>query len=328
MRVKRLQSAGLMELFRDLVLRSRDESWRPPAASLFERLIGPAETAGWLSDADHLMLVPHGVLHELPFAALLREEQGVGKKQSGGEPLVARYRLTYLPSATALTVARIADSVEGTVLALAPDSTTLPFTRQETTRVAAHFDQPKVIVGHVATAQSLKQLAPGFRVLHLATHGYFNPRSPLLSGLELEPGGGEDGRLETHEILGLGLAADLVTLSACSSALGGGLVDDVPVGGEWVGLSRAFLTAGSKAILATLGRVEDRSTMEFMEGFYARRNERSGEGEAMALAAVQRRMSRLNGEAAHPYFWAPFVLMRGESPARDRKTGSVVRAGE
>ena len=65
-------------------------------------------------------------------------------------------------------------------------------------------------------------------MLHLATHGEFNSFNPLMSGLELEADALDDGLLQIHEILGLRLDADLVTLSACETALGSGYFTDVP----------------------------------------------------------------------------------------------------
>ena len=90
------------------------------------------------------------------------------------------------------------------------------------------------------------------------THGYFNARNPLLSGLELEPDGANDGRLEVHEILGLSLDADLVTLSACETGMGSGYFNEIPSGDEFVSLTRAFLLAGSRSVLATLTPREER----------------------------------------------------------------------
>ena len=105
-------------------------------------------------------------------------------------------------------------------------------------------------------------------VLHLATHGQFNKLNPLLSGLELEADGIDDGMLQVHEVLGLRLNADLVTLSACDTALGSGHLAMVPAGDEFVGMTRAFLSAGSSSVVATLWEVDDRSSGKLMRRFY------------------------------------------------------------
>lgn len=143
-------------------------------------------------------------------------------------------------------------------------------------------------------------------MIHLATHGYFNKLNPLLSGVELEPDRREDGRLEVHEILSLELKAHLVTLSACDTALGSGYFADVPAGEDFVGLTRAFMFAGSPSVLASLWEVNDRSTLRFMRAFY--RHQTSAD-KVLALAQAQREFRARMGRYSHPYFWAPFVLV-------------------
>src|SRR5207302_10444138 len=110
----------------------------------------------------------------------------------------------------------------------------------------------------------------GYGVLHLATHAVFSKFNPMLSALDLEPGGSEDGKLQVHEILDLRLNASLVTLSACDTARASGYFSEAPAGGELVGLTHAFLFAGSRSVLATLWEVDDQSTARLMRGFYSR----------------------------------------------------------
>lgn len=109
-----------------------------------------------------------------------------------------------------------------------------------------------------------------------------------------------------HEILGLRLTAGLVVLSACDTALGGGYFAEVPSGDDIVGLTRAFLFAGSPSVVASLWAVNDRSTMGLMSGFYGKLG---GEDKATALAASQRDLVARGGRYSHPYFWAAFVLV-------------------
>ena len=108
-----------------------------------------------------------------------------------------------------------------------------------------------------------------------------------------------------HEIMDLRIRANLVTLSACDTALGSGYFTEVPAGDDFVGLTRAFLFAGSAAVMASRWEVNDRSTLHFMRHFYG------GLGQtdpASALAKAQRHLRQSGGEYDHPYFWAPFVV--------------------
>jgi len=162
-----------------------------------------------------------------------------------------------------------------------------------------------LLVGSRATESLFKRFADRYDVIHLATHGYFNKLNPLLSGVVLEPDAENDGRLEVHEILELKLNAELVTLSACDTALGSGYFAEVPAGDDLVGLTRAFLFAGSPSVLASLWEVNDRSAVQLMHSFYSQL--RNGD-KAAALAKAQREM-RARGLYRHPYYWGAFTLV-------------------
>ena len=159
-------------------------------------------------------------------------------------------------------------------------------------------------------------------MLHLATHGVFNKVNPLLSGLELEADVDNDGLLQVHEVLGLRLHADLVTLSACETALGSGYFAEVPAGDEFVGMTRAFLAAGSSSVVATLWDVDDRASVTLMPRFYERLKQSSAtESTADSLTRAQREL-HASKALAHPYYWAPFVVVGPMSrirPPRDRR---------
>jgi CHAT domain-containing protein len=157
-----------------------------------------------------------------------------------------------------------------------------------------------------ASEEAFRRLAPTYGVLHLATYGVLNTHNPLFSYVDLAPGGGEDGRLEVHEVFGLDLDGQLVVLSACQTALGSGALADVPNGDDWLGLTRAFLHAGAARVVATLWAVEDRSTADLMERFYGQRA--AGMDDTTALADAQRSLLAANA-TQHPFHWAGVVLV-------------------
>lgn len=196
------------------------------------------------------------------------------------------------------------------MLVVAPARSGLIHVAEESAAITALF-QPRaeLLAGDKATESAFKDVAGNYQYLHLATHGYFNKLNPLLSGLQLESDDTDDGLLEVHEILGLSLESDLVTLSACATGLGSGFITEIPAGDDFVGLTRAFLQAGSDSVLATLWEVDDRSTVNFMKDFY-RRLGASGvsNSKAVALANAQREL-RASSEYGHPNYWAPFVLV-------------------
>jgi CHAT domain-containing protein len=190
---------------------------------------------------------------------------------------------------------------------MAPANTRLLYTQRESQSISEFFpNQHTLLLGSHATESSFKRLGDRYDVIHFATHGYFNKLNPLLSGLVLEPDGNEDGRLEVHEILRLRLNAQLVTLSACDTALGGGYFAEVPAGDDLVGLTQAFLFAGSPTVLASLWEVNDRSAVRLMQSFYRQLRQTD---KAAALAKAQRDMRVRGGRYVHPYFWGAFVLV-------------------
>lgn len=289
-----------VDTLRDLMLHKNTNEWEPPAAGLYRILIAPVEDAGWLQGVKQLYIIPHAILHYVPFAAL---------KQTANvrsHLLIDDYVLAYLPAAAILVSADQPARSSNSVLAMAPSSTRLQYTQRESQSVSDLFPrQHMLLLGARATESSFKRLAKNYDVIHLATHGYFNKLNPLLSGVMLEKDAQNDGRLEVHEILELKLKAELVTLSACDTALGSGYFAEVPAGDDLVGLTRAFMFAGSPSVLASLWEVNDRSAAQLMRNFYGHRRDSD---KATALAQAQREM-RARGLYRHPYYWGAFTLV-------------------
>jgi CHAT domain-containing protein/Tfp pilus assembly protein PilF len=293
-----------VELLRDLIDTIDSDAWQKPAASLSNLLITPAETKGLLTGITELIVVPHDVLNYLPFAVLHANR---GTRQAF---LTEEFVIAVAPSAAwLLRPARMRNPDSDRVVSLAPGNSRLKFAIPEAKRVAALFAPMSVmLLGSRATETRLKATADQYDIIHLATHGFFNHTNPLFSGVQLEADDENDGRLEVHEVMGLHLKTRLVTLSACDTALGGGDFSEIPAGDEFVGLSRAFLEAGSEAVLASLWKVNDRSTLTMMGQLYQALKTHSG---PQALTLAQRAMIG-NPLYRHPFYWAPFVLFGGE----------------
>ncbi len=305
--VGRPDLARLVELARG-TLESRgsvrgDSLWRSPLRRLHEYLIAPIDASGLLAGAKRLIFVPHAELHYLPFAALLDP----GSRRY----LVQRFELAQTPSASvwlALGNRRKGRASAG-ALALAPRPDALPASLGEVRAIARLTGSgTTVLTGAAASESAFRREAPSRRVLHLAGYGVLNKQNPLFSYVEFGPDAAHDGRLEVHEVFGLDLAADLIVLSACQTALGSGALADVPAGDDWVGLSRAFLHAGAARVVATLWSVEDRATGALMEEFY--RGLAAGAEPERALAEAQRELLRLPA-TGHPFHWAGFVVVGG-----------------
>ncbi len=195
------------------------------------------------------------------------------------------------------------------MLAIAPAPVLLPGSLAEVNAIGAAYGMDAdILTGAAASKSEVLRRAPEYGVLHIASYGVLNRRNPLFSYVELAPAGRADGRLEVHEVFGIGLNARLVVLSACQTAVGSGLIADVPAGDEWVSLSRAFLVAGARRVVASLWLVEDRATGDLMGTFHQRIA--AGAAPSAALGAAQRAMLAQPGRS-HPFYWAGFVVVGG-----------------
>lgn len=151
----------------------------------------------------------------------------------------------------------------------------------------------------------VKHAMNGYRVIHLAAHGILDSQRPRLSSVLLSQfsaeGQTQDGYLRLQDIFGLKLNSDLIVLSGCETALGR------EIRGEGlVGLTRGFMYAGAKAVVASLWRVDDAATAEFMRQFYFAMME-NNEHPSAALRYAKLEIAR-DRKWRNPYFWAAFIL--------------------
>ncbi|MCK5923809.1 MAG: CHAT domain-containing protein, partial [Methylococcales bacterium] len=204
----------------------------------YDQLIAPI--AELLTPYRRLTVVPHDILHYLPFHAF----------HDGQDYLLATYQINYLPNAGVLAYIGQKPTATRPLLALGYSAAgALPHTVSEVTAIA-EIMEGTVYVEAEATLACLKTEASQYRALHLATHGDFRADNPLFSGLTFA-----DGQLTTLDVFNLRLQASLVTLSACQTGryvVGGG--------DELLGLSRAFLYAGTASLVLSLWQVNDAVT--------------------------------------------------------------------
>jgi CHAT domain-containing protein len=155
-----------------------------------------------------------------------------------------------------------------------------------------------------------------YRILHIATHGLLNAERPQFTGLVLSLIGNksEDGFLRTDEVFNLRLGSPLVMLSACETGLG------KEKRGEGVmGLTRAFMYAGSPTVGVSLWSVADKSTADLMADFYRRllvpaagstAGATSTTGVSASSAMREAQLAMIAGKKySAPFYWAPFVLV-------------------
>jgi len=191
----------------------------------------------------------------------------------------------------------------------------LPGAEVEARAVALRFHATP-LVGAAASKGEVLQRLPNAALVHLATHGLLDQTTGgYQSALALAPKNGDSGFLTTLEIENLKLNADLVVLSACDTGRGSISGDGI------LGLSRAFLTAGTPSLLVSLWSIADSPTAYLMDRFYQRLQQ--GQNKAQSL-----RGSMLDTMQKHPApgDWAAFTLL-GEAavaPGSHSITGDAV----
>ena len=254
------------------------------ARELYDALLGPVRHR---LRGNHLLIVPHGNLHSLPFQALF----------DGRQYLIDSFSISYAPSATVFRLCQTrSTNRNGGALVLGIPDAAAPVVLDEVRNVAQTIPQSELFLGEAASANLLRVKGQQSRLIHIATHGYFRQDNPMFSGIRLG-----DGILSLYDLYQMNLPAELVTLSGCATGLS--VVAD---GDELLGLVRGLIHAGAQSALLTLWDVHDRSTAEFMASFYNHLSRRDDKATALRLAMLE-----LRNRYPHPYHWAPFQLIGG-----------------
>jgi len=276
--------------------RRGDRKIKKKSKRLFDHTFGPIISN---LKAKRLVVVPWGPLHYIPFMALW----------DGERYLVDRFEgLTTVPSASVLVMARAGGGKKkGDVFALGNPQTDLPdlpSALEEVKILGKLFGKAKVATGEKATRSAFEKTAPQARMIHVASHGVFFPERPMDSYLALSGKTPEAGRLPAQKILQMNLSrAFLVVLSACNSARG-----EVQSGEEIIGLTRAFLHAGTTSLVASLWLLSDESAQSLTARFYNEVKKGTPPSSAMIRAA---RAVKQKKEFSHPFFWAPLTVIGG-----------------
>ena len=250
--------------------------------SLYGELIAPLRM---FFQGNHLIFVPHGPLHFLPFHAL----------KNGDAYLCDEFTISYAPSATVFSLCQqkpASDGPASLVFGIADERA--PLILDEVRCVSSLLPGSSLHLGDEATSSLLREKGRESGILHIATHGVYRQDNPMFSGIRLG-----DGYLNLYDLYQMKLNARLVTLSGCATGM-----NFVAAGDELLGLQRGLFCAGATTLLLSLWDVHDESTAQLMAYFY----ERYIDSADMA-ASLQHAMRELRQNKPHPFFWAPFVLV-------------------
>lgn len=289
---------------------------------MYKLLIGPAESflqsglQSGLQSSKKVVVVPHGPLFLVPFAALMNGQ---------GKFLVESFTLSFTPAISVLqsTAKLEASALQGnSLLAFGNPKTeifaelgSLPYAEKEVEKAAELFGKLNTTVelGTQASKACFVQYAPKTSVIHMACHGIINEEHPTMSGLVLAKDGKDNGFLPVKDILNLPpLKSRLVVLSACQTGRGKITGDGV------IGLSRAFIAAGTPSVIVSQWNVDDVIAEYQMEAFY--KTLLSGKNKAESLREAQiKTIASMEGTQvdtssptfirANPRYWAAFQLI-------------------
>jgi CHAT domain-containing protein/tetratricopeptide (TPR) repeat protein len=258
------------------------------------------------TDPDrHVIFIPQDSLFLLPFPALIDEN---------GRYLIEKHAMLTAPSIQVLEFTRqqsevlanrevlivgnpemplVADGVGERAIALKP----LPYAEREA-REIGQILQATPLIGKQATETAVVEQMQTARLIHLATHGSFDPQQALDSWIALTPSPTDDGLLTAAEIFELDLNAELVVLSACETGRG------KITGDGAIGLSRSLISAGVASVLVSLWSVPDDTTAVLMEEFYQHWLASGDKAQALRQA-----MLKTMAKDPNPYGWAAFTLI-------------------
>ena len=236
--------------------------------------------------SKRLVIVPHQMLHYVPFHALY----------DGENYLIDKYAVSYAASASVLRICRSRKTSErsGRDLILAVADRLTPHINDEVEALTQLLPDADVFVGADANEEKLKKFGATAGRIHIAAHGVFRADNPDFSSLRLG-----NNWLNLYDIFNLNLGAEITTLSACETGL-----SDVLGGDELLGLARGFLRAGTPSLVVSLWMVNDKSTAQLMCRFY--QGLRDGVSKAHALRDA---ILEVKAASPHPYYWAPFILL-------------------
>ena len=296
-----------VRLARDLVSRPAQHADDVPVMTgLYRDLVRPVMQTEAFRGVRRIVIVRHSMLSYLPFAALVNP--------ANGRRLIEQFPLLYAPSGAVLSALRSARprptlTRREPIVAFAPLPDQLPASRREVTSIADALPGARSVIGPNATERAVRQSLEEAGVIHVATHGVMNVRNPLFSRIELaapgRPTPSDNGRLETHELLGLRITSRLVFLSGCETSVGDAWATTFDLGEDYTTLARAFLFAGARNVIGSLWRINDDGASELASRFYGWLRTLPAP-EALARAQIEMLTA---GVRRDPYFWAAFEVL-------------------
>ena len=293
--------------------------------ALYRKLWYPIESL--VPDDKKIILAVNQQLHYLPFGLLIQDD--VPKEYQDYKYLIKKYSISYCPSASVLHYERTERTPvpvpQNTFLGIAINefsknqcADSLVVTEDlknsvfETTAISHFFPKhsTKLLLKEDATEYNVKSTdLSSYKYIHFSSHALIDTRYSAYSSILLHPSDSQDGCFRVNELTGYNLKADLITLSACKTALG-----SLQAGNGIEGFATALMSSGAVSVVLSLWDIADTSSKELFTNFYAELSQ-NGSDKFTPLQKSQLQMIAQGGEYANPFYWAPFIFI-GERNSR------------
>ena len=275
---------------------------------------------------SHLIIIPDDILNLIPFETIILDSNYSNKNFSSLNYIIKKFSISYAYSSR-LFLQLKHDSIAAKLdfIGFAPGFSNftqtfngsvvppIPGSIQELKNIASVFSSHqlyyKTLFDTSATETKFKTLnLNNFKIIHLATHAFTFSSNPNQSAIIFAKSTTDDGILYMPEIYTLNLNSLLITLSACQTGLG-----KLSKGEGIIGLTRAFIIAGAKNIIASLWKVADQPTANLMTTFYSQLLNlypQINNSTSFALALRNAKLNMINShKLSNPYYWAAFILI-------------------
>lgn len=306
-----------------------------PLRTLHDHLYAPI--AEYLPDGQPLTVIPDGPMFHVPFSMLATATPG-GRYDHTQARFLLHERPTTLDLSTSMatdtsassfdpdtftptlaafgvstfdTLRAVPSALRATLPQDAADSSLalspLPGVKSELSALDQLFGDAKTFLGDTATESTFMRTSRRAGVVHLASHAFVHPSSPLQNAFLLRPDSASDGVLFLHELRTRDRTIPLAVLSGCGTARG------TLRGGEGMaGLQYAFRAMGARSTVSNLWPTADQPSVELMKAFY--KNLRAGLSKDRALRQAKLAHLEAHPDKASPFFWGPSVLYGSPQP--------------
>ncbi len=291
-------------------------------------------TISTLKPESSLIIIPDGPLHLIPFEVLTKGQVSGAGSFSSLDYLIKDHPIRYGTSATMLAYQQKNEYAGTGLVAFAPSfskNENSAFSETDTVRAALgnlihskrevesieKYFETKLFLDTAATERAFRSNVANHSIVHLASHALVNQENSLFSKLLFSPFNTDsinDGSLNTREILGMNIPANMVVLSACNTGSG-----DLLPGEGVMSLANGFFYAGARSLVMTLWPANDESTSEIMDSFYENLSLHDTKSHALRKAKLSH-LESANPLSAHPYYWAHFIVNGDDAPLVENKT--------